>query len=226
MIFHTAAEKVYYNAFFKNWHTSIKKIYPSARFSLRFVGPDDDTDVIEYCQSNDILLDIDPITYNQITDKFNVTGLNTNGYYAMSRWISVPTIDEDVFVTDIDIVAISAPSFDIEKSLNEKPWFTVSRRKANNRTLKLMAICLRKDICNSVRDKAISLLNSQPLVWSLDLNIRDFLMENFEYNEYVLLGSINKLSIPEVKKLPFAHVKGDTETKISEFKIAKSLGIF
>ena len=140
MIFHTAAEKIYYNAFFKNWHTSIKKIYPTAKFSLRFVGSTTDTDVIEYCNTHHIMLDLDPTTYQEIVDKFKVTGKCVNGYYAMSRWISIPIQNKPVFVTDVDLIATNKLIFSIDNSLNEKSWFTISKRKAPDRTLKLMAI--------------------------------------------------------------------------------------
>jgi hypothetical protein len=229
MIFHTAAEKIYYNAFFKNWHNSIKKIYPAAKFSLRFVGPTTDTDVIAYCNSHHILLSLDPITFQEISDKFNVTGNHVNGYYAMSRWISIPIQDDNVFITDVDIVAVSAPSFDIDGSLMNKPWFTVSKLKSSGNTLKLMAICLRKDICDPIRYVALALLENSPLVWSLDLHVRDYLMEKIEYNDYVLLGVIGQTPIEQLKKLPFAHASsktGGAESKLENFKFARARGIF
>lgn len=236
MIFHTAAEKVYYNAFFKNWHTSIKKIYPSARFSLRFVGPTTDTDVIAYCNSHHILLSLDPITYQEIVDKFNVTGKRVNGYYCMSRWTSIPILDESVFVTDVDLIATNKLIFSIDDSLNEKPWFTISKRKAPDRTLKLMAICLHKDLCERVSSKAITLLENSPLIWSLDLQLLKYLTDNFNYTDYVMLGEIDHIS--KSTKAPFAYASpmpavidgivcaSGLDSKIARYKLAKSHGIF
>ena len=236
MIFHTAAEKIYYNAFFKNWHTSIKKIYPTAKFSLRFVGSTTDTDVIEYCNTHHIMLDLDPTTYQEIVDKFKVTGNHANGYYAMSRWISIPILDESVFVTDVDVIATNTPTFSIDNSLKKKPWLTVSKRKAPDRTLKLMAICLRKDLCERVRDRAVSLLKDSPLIWSLDLQIQKYLTDNFEYNDYVLLGEVTRST--KDTNSPFGYASsspvaingvgyaGGIDSKIARYKLAKSNGIF
>lgn len=188
MIFHTAAEENYYNFFFKKWHSFLKEFNPTAKFSLRYVGDTNSCDVVEYCSTNNIMLDVDPTSLDQIIEKYKCPKGNAFGYYAISRWISLPLLDEHVCMTDVDLLQLNPLDFDLNKILDEKNFISISRQK-NNKTNKMMFLGFNKDFVKTVKDQSISFLENNSLVWNLDTKILIWLVlhNNFNWEEFIQL---------------------------------------
>lgn len=206
MIFHTAAEQIYYNLFFRNWHLSIKKFWPEAKFSLRFIGPKD-KDVDKYCADNDILLTHDPITIKEIKTNFNLTELPKRdnrpeacyGYYALSRWLSMPVVDDHVGLTDVDIIALREPDMakinDIFKDYQQYriPRLMVDKSRPKN----MMVNFFRKDVVKTVNQVANDILNSAKLMWCSDLGVMDYCNKNFKILDDCLLVKFKSVVVPK-----------------------------
>lgn len=200
MIFHTAAEENYYNYFFKNWHKSIKKIYkPCPAFSLRFVGPTDNCDVKEYCTNNGIILDVDPITLDEIQEKYKVSAENAKGYYAVSRWISLPELDDHVCMTDIDLVQLHPLDYDLNEKINHNNFISISRKKVNHSN-KMMFLGFNKDFISKVKELSFYTLNKKKLRWDLDTEILKLLVfGDYKWEEYYDLFCLDTVNISQPK---------------------------
>lgn len=195
MIFHTAAEIKYYNYFFKNWHRSLRKHWPDARFSLRFVGDASESDVVEYCKENSILLEVDSIDFGTMMERYRCLESDALGYYAMSRWISLPIINDHVCMTDVDIIQLNSLGFDLAADLESYDFISISRQK-RNKTNKMMILFLNRDLVSTIRNKSMELLQSSPLVWNLDTQVLIWMVfdKKFRWREHTSLYCINDLS--------------------------------
>lgn len=201
MIFHTAADSRYFEYFFKNWHETISLRHPNASFSLRFVGKNYDG-VIKYCKSNRISITVDESSLEEIKNRYNIDNdEDAKGYYAMSRWISLPA-DDDVCVTDIDLLMVKQLSDDIIKSLNEHNFVSVCRQKYDHPNV-MMCMIIRKDKVKEIRDFAIRLLDESRLRWDLDTAIATYIEQEYEiakfFNLFKMDHSVQK-NIPVLRK--------------------------
>jgi hypothetical protein len=206
MIFHTAAEQLYFDLFFQNWHTSIKKFWPGARFSLRFIGPKS-VRVDEYCKTNDIIVTHDPITFEEIKTKFDQVELPEKdkrpkacyGYYAISRWLSMPVVDDHVGLTDVDIVAVKKPDMKkISKIFNEHQQYRLPRVFVDKtRPKNMMVNFFRKDVVSEVNEVAANILNSSKLMWCLDLGVMDYCNKHFNIFDEGLLAKFKTAIVPK-----------------------------
>ncbi len=196
MIFHTAAEEQYYRSFFKSWFTSIKTFNPEAKFNLRFIGKTDNCDVIKYCKDNDIILDLDPTSIDEVQMRYNCNAADARGYYAISRWISLPVNVDHVCMTDVDLMQLNQLDFNLSNKLDEKQFITFSRQKIK-KTNKMMFLGFNKDFTSTVRDKSINILQNNNLTWDLDVSILTWLIlhNNFNWEEFKELYCIDNLSI-------------------------------
>ena len=203
MIFHTASEQSYFDLFFVNWHTSIKKFWPGAKFSLRFVGPKS-SKVDKYCKANNILISHDPTTLEDIKIKFDQSELDNRpkacyGYYAISRWLSMPVLNDHVGLTDVDVVAIRSPDLNkINKILDQYqqyrlPRVFVDRSKPKN----MMVNFFRKDVVAEVNAVADNILNSSKLMWCSDLGVMDYCNKNFNILDEGLLVKFKGPIVPK-----------------------------
>lgn len=203
MIFHTAADQVYYDLFFLNWHTSIKKFWPDAGFSLRFVGPKDKA-VDNYCSKHNILLSHDPITLEEIDSKFIKVELNKRpkacyGYYALSRWMSMPVVNDHVGLTDIDIVALQKPNLkSINHILSNYQQYRLPRvMQDKSKPKNMMVNFFRKDVVSEVNQVATDLLFKSKLMWCLDLQVMDYCNKNFSILDEGLLVKFKGPIVPK-----------------------------
>jgi hypothetical protein len=206
MIFHTAAEQVYFDLFFFNWHTSIKKFWPDARFSLRFIGPKTKS-VDKYCSDNDIFITHDPITFEEINANFSQIELPERdkrpkacyGYYALSRWLSMPVVDDHVGLTDVDVVAIKKPNIkrinDIFSNYHQYrlPRVFIDKTRPKN----MMVNFFRKDVVSKVNQVASDLLKPSKLMWCLDLEVMDYCNKNFAILDEGLLAKFKSNIVPK-----------------------------
>jgi len=206
MIFHTAAEQVYFDLFFSNWHLSIKKFWPGAKFSLRFIGPKSES-VDKYCSDNDILITHDPITFDEINANFNMIELPEKdkrpkacyGYYALSRWLSMPELDENVGLTDVDVVAIRKPDMlKIDKIFSQYQQYRLPRVFVDKtRPKNMMVNFFRKDVVRTVNQVATDILRSKRLMWCSDLGVMDYCNKNFKILDEGLLAKFKSAMTPK-----------------------------
>lgn len=194
MIFHTAAEASYYNFFFKRWHSYLKEFNPTAKFSLRFVGDTRVCDVVEYCNANNIMLDVDPISLTEIMDKYKCPRQNAFGYYAISRWISLPVLNENVCMTDVDLLQLNPLDFDLNDKIDQKDFMSFSRQKTN-KTNKMMFLGFNKNLVEVVKNQSNLILENNLLTWNLDTKILNWLCQsnNFNWEEFTQLYYIDRI---------------------------------
>lgn len=184
MIFHTAAESVYYEIFFETWHQTIKQHWPEAKFSLRFVGENHDA-AEAYCHANDIIFSHDSITFEQIKEKHAVDDAQAKGYYAMARWASVPFNEDNVCVTDVDVIALKISAQekqDLETRLLSTPMIFISRQKGP-KINPMMGVFLHKSVCGDVKRRAKDILKNSVLAWNSDVGLIQGLRKDFIFQD-------------------------------------------
>jgi hypothetical protein len=187
MIFHTAADPIYYNAFYNAYSNSIKKYFDSPLFSLNFVGLDQQHLPVDY-------LFHDKVSFEEIKIKFKVDDRAATGYYCMSRWNSIPVANDHVCVSDVDVVAINPIDNILINNLLEKHK-VVNLTRLKPKTGKeggMMIIFLHKDICQEIKDFSKQLLENKPLWWGTDIDVRNYLYNNFDVKNLLKMKEISK----------------------------------
>jgi len=190
MIFHSSAELDFFNHFYKNFYSSVKFFHPYDKLSFNFVGDDSD-----HC--NPILTDInthDKIDIESIKNKFNASNnRSAYGYYALSRWLSIPLLDDHVCVCDIDLLMCNTiPNEFYENILNKHEVINITRKKPNGGEGGMMAMILRNDICNDVKNYSNIVLQEKQLKWDLDVDVRQFLYKEFNVFNILKMQDISK----------------------------------
>jgi hypothetical protein len=213
MIFHTSADPLYYENFYKFYNESIKLFYPDSKLSFHFVGHD----------SNIIKSPIDIFSQKKISKKeieimYNTSERDTLGYYAISRWLSIPDIGDHVVVSDVDIVAIkSIPTNYILDIFKDYEAINITRTKKNGTEGGMAMMILRKDIISSINQKANEVLNNPTLAWDSDVQVRTFIYENFkvkEIPEMHVMGKNSNFDNFDNTERSFVIYKGDRLRKI------------
>lgn len=193
MIFHTAADPIYYNRFYDNFQNSIKANYPNPKFSIRLIGKTDQT-----CNAD--LITTDSITFEEIKKRYRCDDRSAKGYYCISRWLSIPIKNEHVCVSDVDVIAVNKIDSEfIEDHLNRHKIINLTRIKnKGGKEGGMMIFFLHKDVCNEIKNYSLSVLEDDNLTWATDVKIRTFLYEN--YNVY------NLLKMQEISKSKSAKI--------------------
>lgn len=239
MIYHTAAEINYYNAFFMYWYESILKHSPNAKISLKFVGSVPDN-VLEFCQTNNISLIVDDISFEDLVKKYGKPE-KAKGYYPMSRWNSIPNVDDHVCVTDIDVVMLRNEEDLILDLFQENEFVSISRDK-KVKINPMMVNYLRKDICKIIKEISLSFMDSKDFKWDIDLEVMSFMKKNFTHKLLHKLGKFdvnsNLYPTPELLDMFFMYYSavsinvdgveypGGLEAKKIKYERAKQYGIF
>lgn len=189
MIFHISADPVYFGSFYNNFVNSIKINYKNFKISLNFVGNLESVEVPET-----FILTQDNKTFENICDLYSSQDKDAKGYYALSRWLSIPVVDEDIFVCDIDILAVNPIDQDlISNLLVDYPVINCTRFKPkSNSQGGMMAMVLRRDVCKDIRDYANSLLITEKLEWLTDTKVRSFIYKNYSVKELPQMHDISK----------------------------------
>ena len=216
MIFHTSADKIYLDNFFLPFVTSIKKYYPNPMLSLNFVGTEY-VDINKHVYYNTI-----PLSFFELKQKYQKGDRDTKGYYALSRWLTIPVLDDHVAVCDIDVLAVNP--IDNQLILNLLKTYEViniTRTKPNGEEGGMMIMILRKDICKTVKDYSTSLLNNLDLKWDTDVNVRSFLYNNFKVKNLLQMKQLSKKSA-DFSNCWFAFAKGNTEKKLNYLKLVSN----
>jgi hypothetical protein len=189
MIFHASADRLYYDNFYQMFFTQIKKHYPNPTCSFNYVGLDHhDLDFSAVDIST-----VDAIDESSIREVYNVNPNEAKGYYALSRWLSIPVTGDNVVVCDIDILAINDIDYNlINQLLDETPVINITRIKPNGKEGGMMVMILRADICQLVKNLAHNLLTTENLCWQTDTLIHGFLYQNFKVRHILNMHSVQK----------------------------------
>jgi hypothetical protein len=220
MIFHTAADEIYYNQFYNLYYSTIKQFFPDSKFSLYYSGKN-------ILKNKKILyIKHEPITNQEIESVYKVSGRDTKGYYALSRWWSMPVQNEHVAVSDVDIIALkNIPQEKINNILNDHEAINITRTKKNGLEGGMNLMILRKDIIDDVNKNAKSVLNTSQLHWASDVNVREFIYANFKVYNLPEMHTFNKrseyFSLDSTSR-SFGIFKGGVTQKVNSLKKAKS----
>jgi hypothetical protein len=216
MIFHTSADKIYFDNFFTPFVNSIKKYYPTPAISFNFVG----TEQVDI--GKNVYYDTIPLSFLDLKQKYQKDDRDTKGYYALSRWLTIPVLDDHVAVCDIDVLAVNPIDTQlILNLLNTYEVINITRTKPNGEEGGMMIMILRKDICKTVKDYSTSLLNNLNLKWDTDVNVRSFLYNNFKVKNLLQMKQLSKKS-SDFSNCWFAFAKGNTEKKLNYLKLVSA----
>ena len=212
MIFHTAADPIYFEAFYNSYTDSIKQFFDSPLFSLNFVGLDQQHHTVDYFFQ-------DEISFEEIKIKFNVDDRSARGYYCMSRWNSIPVVNHHVCVSDIDVIAINPIDKILINDLLEK------HKVVNLTRLKpklggeggMMILFLHKDICQEVKDFSKQLLENNPLSWATDVAVRSYLYNNFNVKNLLKMKEISKSNNQVIDNPWFVYSKVNKFNNLTRF---------
>jgi hypothetical protein len=188
MIFHCASDKIYYEYFFKNFVNSIKKYYPNPKISYNFVGKDLPNNIATDILQNDIK------SWDEIKTQYKASDGEARGYYALSRWLSIPIQNEHVAVCDIDVLAVNKIDHElIEACLQTHQVINLTRIKPKGAGEGgMMIMILHKDICATIKKFSNSLLIDNKLQWMTDVMVRTFLYENYKVKDLLQMEDISK----------------------------------
>ena len=212
MIFHTAADPIYFEAFYNSYIDSIKQFFDSPLFSLNFVGLDQQQPTVDYFFQ-------DKISFEEIKIKFNVDDRSARGYYCMSRWNSIPVVNSHVCVSDIDVIAINPIDKILINDLLEK------HKVVNLTRLKpksggeggMMILFLHKNICQEVKDFSKQLLENNPLSWATDVAVRSYLYNNFDVKNLLKMKEISKSNNQIIDDPWFVYSKVNKFNNLTRF---------
>lgn len=189
MIFHVSSDPIYYRSFYTNFSSSVKNNYNNCKISFNLVGdltPDQTPDTFIYT--------VDAKSFDEICETYQCRDKDARGYYALSRWTTVPVTDDDIFVCDIDIIA--ANTIDhllIEDLLSDYQVINCTRYKPkSNSQGGMMAMVLRRDVCQEVKEYASTLLKTEKLEWLTDTKVRSFIYKNYKIKELPQMHDISK----------------------------------
>lgn len=217
MIFHTASDPVYYHAFYKYYLRSIKQFYSKSKMSLYFIGQE-----LPINSSIDIL-EHDNFSFEKIQQTYNSTIENAKGYYALSRWRSMPVLDDHVVVSDIDIIAIKhLPLSKIDDLLINHEVINITRTKKGGSEGGMAMMIIRKDVVESINQKATEVLDNK-LQWDSDVQVRSFIYNNYnvaQLPEMHVFGKKTNYQTFDNTTRSFAIHKGRIDTKIASLKKA------
>lgn len=216
MIFHCASDKIYYEYFFKNFVDSIKKYYTNPKISYNFVGKDLPNNI-----ETDIL-QIDKISWDEIKTQHKASDREAKGYYALSRWLSIPIQNEHVAVCDVDVLAVNKIDHElIEACLQSHQVINLTRMKPKGAGEGgMMIMILHKDILSIVKKFANNVLSTNKLKWQADVLVRTYLYENFKVKQLLQMEDISKRKDLKLSNKWFIF------SKVNKFENLKKVKIY
>jgi hypothetical protein len=218
MIFHTAADSVYYKSFYDYYSYSIKKYFNNSKLSLHFIGNSTPVNpLINYSTNHNI-------SFDKIKEKYNVDDINAKGFYALSRWLSIPNKNNNVVVSDVDIIALKyLPENNINNLLENYEVINITRTKKNGSEGGMAMMIIRQDVINEINKKAKDVLNNHKLQWDSDVQVRSFIYNNYNVAhlpEMHVFGKKSNYKNFDNTKRSFAICKGRIDAKCNSLKKA------
>lgn len=197
MIYHTVCDPLYFDRFFFDFYKSIKKYSPDSSVSIHYVGTINELHK-KFCDENNILFSHESTTIEDLREQFKgVDDGNLLGYYPLARWFSIPLIDEDVCVCDVDLLAINPIDENLLKELLSKNnCVNITRVKPSGEIGGMMLMCLNKNVLKNVKEFASSHKNKiSHISIAEDVKVRTFIYETC--NPYHLNGKMLDVTKPK-----------------------------
>lgn len=217
MIFHTATDPIYYNKFYNLYSKTIKKFYPQSDLSLHFVGsPVPTKSYINFISNSNL-------SFEKIKKIYKCDTEQAKGFYALARWFSIPETQQDVVVSDADIIAIKTINEQRIKDLfSNHQVINITRVKKNGSEGGMAMMILRHDIIPNINQVALSVLNNQ-LQWDSDVQVRTHIYNNYnvaEIPEMHVFGKRSNYKTLDNTERSFAIYKGRLHRKIAALEQA------
>lgn len=200
MIFHTVCDPVYFDRFYKDFYSSIVKNSEDAELSLHYVGKTS-KNFTEFITDSSLHYSTEPTTLEDLKIKYHETTDigNLLGFYPLARWYSIPIIDKDVCVCDVDILAINKiDSRYLKKLLEEHDVVNITRTKPSGEQGGMMLMCLSKRILKSIVEFANAVSKEGVRIGiAEDVRIRSYIYNNFKIFE--LSGKMLDVTKPKIE---------------------------
>jgi len=189
MIFHTATDETYYNKFYSMYSNSIIRFYPQSKLSLFFMGNNLPVNSnIEYLKQKNI-------SFESIKETYSVNEIDAKGYYALARWLSMPIKNQNVVVSDVDIIAIKPiPQQKIDDIFKEHQIINITRTKPNGSEGGMAMMYIRKDVVEDINLMAEKILHKNNLRWDLDVQVRTYIYNTYKVAEIPEMHVFSKRS--------------------------------
>ena len=223
MILHAAADIRCYELWYDMFYDSVSEHCPSAKRSFHYVG----TETVQ--PKNIDMFTQDTITLDQIRSQYRAPDeKSARGYYCISRFLSIPCVGDHVLLCDIDLKLIKDLDIDsIDNTLKDHQAVNFCRLKFDGRPGGMMAMLLRQDICESVRDFARHAVKEQPLWWGLDSTVREYIYKNYSVKNEIALYNVGHQQNLSAADCVFAYHKKtgnnrhvNKEAELKSFKTA------
>jgi len=182
MIVHTALDLNYCKIFGHDYVDNIRQYMPDALVSLAMVNQE-----LDLCGVEADIVYHDPRNFQDIVDEFGtVQDRQAYAYYGLSRFSSLPVIDHDVMVRDIDTLIVRDMDHDqIAELLEQYDVVNLVRSRRNGLSGGLGAFFISHRACSAVKTFAESLLAHKKLYWPIDEEIKHWCQSNLKYTELV-----------------------------------------
>ena len=182
MIVHTALDLNYCKIFGHDYVDNIRQYMPDALVSLAMVNQE-----LDLCGVEADIVYHDPRNFQDIVDEFGtVQDRQAYAYYGLSRFSSLPVIDHDVMVRDIDTLIVRDMDHDqIAELLEQYDVVNLVRSRRNGLSGGLGAFFISRRACSAVKTFAESLLAHKKLYWPIDEEIKHWCQSNLKYTELV-----------------------------------------
>lgn len=210
MIFHTAADPIYYDRFYNDFRNSIQLNYPNPKFSLHLVGKFNQVPTADFITN-------DSITFEEIKQHYSCDDRSAKGYYCMSRWTTIPLCDSNVCVSDIDVISINKIDNEfIKENLEKHKVINLTRIKPKSgEEGGMMIFFLHSTVCEKIRNYALSLMNNEKLSWATDVHVRKFIYDNFDVLNLLKMQEISKSQSIKIEDPWFIFSKTDKFNNLS-----------
>lgn len=200
MIFHTVCDPVYFDRFYKDFYSSIVENSEDAELSLHYVGKPS-KNFTEFITDSSLHYSTEPTTLEDLKIKYYETSDigNLLGFYPLARWYSIPIMDKDVCVCDVDILAINKIDLEyLKKLLEEHDVVNITRTKPSGEQGGMMLMCLSKRILKSVIEFAKKVSDEGIRIGiAEDVRVRSYIYNNFKIFE--LSGKMLDVTKPKIE---------------------------
>jgi len=217
VIFHTATDPLYYKSFYTSYSYTIKKFYPHDSLSLHFVGDNKPTN------SNINFITTTNISFEDIKQQYNCNDDAAKGFYALARWFSIPETDQNVVVSDADIIALKKLNIEqVNNLFKTHHAINITRTKKNGSEGGMAMLILRHDVISDINRVALSVLDNT-LQWDSDVQVRTHIYNNYnvaEIPEMHVFGKRSNYKTLDNTERSFAIYKGRLNRKIAALEQA------
>lgn len=186
MIFHTVCDPIYFERFYESFYFSIIRNCKIPKLSLHYIGSPTEA-FQEFIKSNFLHYSTESTTLEDLKSKYYQTQDvgNLLGFYPLARWYSIPLLNDDVCVCDVDILAINEIDTKyVSQLLEDSDVVNITRTKPNGEQGGMMLMCLSKRILKSVINFASEVADEGERIGiAEDVRVRSYIYDNFKIVE-------------------------------------------